>query len=317
MYAIDWAVRKELRVYDVKKEKVKTISSTVPEFAKFLTSIKKPTNFYFEEGGGDSFKLLARRKGHEVHTILGKKTKEYRDNLGVEKSDEADAVIIGQMAKSQPDEFYQFRELDEVTARISILFKERADTEENLVRQKNKLFALKNRLELINLDGYKDKVIERKQDIIDALEKEFELQTKLLGKEVEKHPAWTNYLKDIKGVGAAVGAGLIARIKRASRFTDKYSLRHFAGMIQKKGNQQFDHKLKRTLYHFTEEIIKQRTPVWRELYDNIKEFYKGKHPDWSKGKVNNFAKKFVQTKFLDSVFEKMIEIEKDAREGVQ
>ena len=81
--------------------------------------------------------------------------------MGVEKSDEADAVIIGLMTQSQPEEFYQFRELDDVTARISILFKERADTEESLVRQKNKLFALKGRLELINLDGYKDKVIER------------------------------------------------------------------------------------------------------------------------------------------------------------
>jgi len=317
MFSVDWAVKKELRVYDVKKEKLKTISSTVSEFAKFLTSIKKPTSFYFEEGGGDSFKLLARRKGHEVYTILGKKTKEYRDNLGVEKSDEADAVIIGQMAKSLPGEFYQFRELDDITARISILFKERADTEENLVRQKNKLFALKGRLELINLDGYKDKVIERKQNIIDALKKEFELQTKLLGKEVENHPAWTGYLKDIKGVGAAVGAGLIARIKRASRFTDKYSLRHFAGMITKKGNQQFDHKLKKTLYYFTDEIIKNRTPIWRELYDNMKEFYKEKHSDWSKGKVNNFAKKFVQTKFLDSVFENMIKVEKDANAGMQ
>lgn len=314
MYSIDWAVRKELRVFDIKKEKLKTISSTVPEFAKFLTSIKDPTNFYFEEGGGDSFKLLARRKGHQVYTILGKKTKEHRDNLGVEKSDEADAVIIGLIAKSQPEEFYQFRELDDITARISILFKERADTEESLVRQKNKLFALKGRLELIDLDGYKEKVIKRKENIIDALEKEFRLQSKLLGKEVEKHHVWSNYLKDIKGVGAVVGAGLIARIKRASRFTDKYSLRHFAGMIAKKGNQQFDHKLKKTLYHFTEGIIKQRTPIWRELYDNMKEFYKDKHPDWSKAKVNNFAKKFVQTKFLDSVFENMIKIEKDAED---
>lgn len=317
MYSLDWATRKELRVYDVTKDKLKIIPSTVPEFAKFLTGIKKPDSFYLEEGGGGSFKLLARRKGHQVHTIPGKKTKEYRENIGLEKSDEVDAVIIGQIAKTQPGEFYQFRELDDVTARIAILFKERADTEESLVRQKNKLFALKDRLELISLDGYKDKVIERKQSIINALQKEFELQSKLLGKEVEKHPVWTDYLKDIKGVGAAVAAGLIARIKRASRFTDKYSLRHFAGMVAKKGDQGFDHKLKKTLYHFTEEIIKQRTPVWRESYDNMKEFYKGKHPDWSKGKVNNFAKKFVQTKFLDSVFEKMREVEKDARSAMQ
>lgn len=317
MFSVDWAVNKELKIYDIQKDKLKTILPTIPEFSKFLTRIKKSTDFYFEEGGGDSFKLLARRKGHRVYTVPGKKTKEYRENVGLEKSDEADVVIIGRIAKIQPGEFYQFRELDDITARIAILFKERADTEEDLVRQKCKLFALQSRLELINLDGCKDKVIERKENIINALQKEFELQSKLLGKEVKKHPVWTNYLKDIKGVGAAVGAGLIARIKRASRFTDKYSLRHFAGMITKKGNSQFDHKLKKALYHFTEEIIKQRTPFWREMYDSRKEDYRKKHPSWSKGKVNNFAKKFVQTMFLDSVYKEMTKIERDATRDMQ
>ncbi len=309
MYSIDWATKKELRVYDIKKDKMKKVSPTISEFSKFLSKIKKPTSFYLEEGGGDSFKLLARRAGHKVFTIPGKKTKEYRDNLGMEKSEEVDAIIIGQIAKNNPEQFYQFNEMDALTARISILFKERADTEETLVRQKNRLFALKNRLELINLDGYKEKVIEKKEDIIKVLQEEFKLQTKLLGKELAKHPLWIEYLKNIKGVGPAVGAGLIARIKRASRFTNKYSLRHFAGMITKKGDQQFDHKLKKTLYFFTEGVIKQRVPVWRELYDNMKEFYKTRHSDWSKGKVNNYAKKFVQTKFLDSVFENMLKIE--------
>ncbi len=317
MYSIDWAIKKELRVYDIKKEKLKTISSTIPEFAKFLTSIKKPTNFYFEEGGGDSFKLLARRNDHKVFTIPGKRTKEYREQKGLEKSDEADAVIIGLLAKSQPDEFYQFQELDDTTARIAILYKQRCDVEMTLVRVKNQLFALKNRLELINLDGYKDKIIKGKELIIKDIKKDFDRQTRILDKEIKKHPIWP-YFEGIKGgVGTVVAGGLIANIKRASRFPSKYSLRHYAGMVTKKGNQTFNHKLKRALYFFTEGIIKGRTPIWRELYDNMKKFYKEKHPDWSKGKVNNFAKKFVQTKFLDSVFENMIKVEKDATGSLQ
>jgi len=295
----------------MEKGKLKTIPPTIEEFKKFLAKIKKPTNFYFEEGGGDSFKLLARRNDHQVFTIPGKRTKEYREEKGLEKSDEADAVVIGMLAKSRPDEFYQFQELDEVTARISIIYKQRLDVEMMMVRAKNQLFALKNRLEIINLDGYEKKVIKGKELIIKDIEKDFDRQTRILEKQVKKHPLWM-YFEGVKGVGAAVAGGLIARIKRASRFPSKYSLRHYAGMITKKGDQEFDHKLKRALYFFTEGIVKARTPEWRDLYDNMKVYYANKHQDWSKGKVDAYAKKFVQTQFLDKVYEEMLKVEGDA-----
>ena len=130
-----------------------------------------------------------------------------------------------------------------------------------------------------------------------------------MDKLIQKHPIWENYLKNEKGVGAVVAGGLIAGIKRASKYDSKYSLRHYAGMIEKKGNQGFNHQLKRTLYFFIEGIIKSRTPKWRELYDNMKIYYAEKHPDWKKGKINNYAKKFVQTKFLDGLYKKMLEVE--------
>lgn len=307
MYAIDWAVKKKLRVYDVQKDKLKSIPSTLEAFAKFLRG-KDKTRFNFEEGGGDTYKLQARRAGHEVFTIPGKQIKNYRDELGLAKSDDADALIIGRFAQHYPERFYQFQELDEITARIAILFKERLDTEQTLVRTKNRLFALKLRLELINLDGHKEKVIKRKENVIKALEQEFNDQTRLLFREVKKHPL-NSYFKEIKGVGPVTAAGLIATIKRASRFDDRYSLRHYAGMVKKKGDQNFNHPLKRALYFFCTAIIKHRTPFWRELYDNMKIYYKEKHPDWRKGHVNNYAMKSVETKFLDSVYKKMKEIE--------
>lgn len=51
MFAVDWAVKKELRIYDMKRDKLKTITPTVPDFSKFLATIKKPTNPLFFEGG--------------------------------------------------------------------------------------------------------------------------------------------------------------------------------------------------------------------------------------------------------------------------
>lgn len=307
MFAIDWAIKKELKVYDIQKDKLKSIPATLEAFAKFLQN-RKSTQFFFEEGGGDSYKLQARREGHEVFTIPGKQIKDYRDGLGLAKSDAVDAVVLGKFARLHPEKFYQFQELDEITARIAVVFKERRNTEETMVREKNRFFAFKKRLELISLDGYKEKLIERNEKVIKEREKLFGVQTRVLEKMVRAHPL-NNYFEGIKGVGPVTAAGLIATIKRASRFGDRYSLRHYAGMVKKKDDQKFNHDLKRALYFFCTAIIKHRTSVWRELYDNMKIYYKDKHSDWRKGHVNNFAMKFVETKFLDSVYKRMKEIE--------
>lgn len=308
-YAIDWATKKDLAIT---KDgiKVKFIPATIESFDKFLEGLNGDKHqFYFEEGGGDSFKLLANRNNHKVFTTLGKYTEDKREKLGIEKTDENDVKIIFDMAKDNPELFREYSLLDITTAKICVLFKIRKDTEENLVRAKNRLFALDKRLELLDLGKGKDRLLEKEKATIKALTEKFKLQTNELDKLVEKHPIWVNYLKDEKGIGAVVAGGLIAGIKRASKYDNKYSMRHYAGMITKKGNQGFNHQLKRTLYFFVEGIIKARTPKWRELYDNMKVYYANKHPDWKKGRVNNYAKKFVQTKFLDKLYKKMVEVE--------
>jgi len=126
---------------------------------------------------------------------------------------------------------------------------------------------------------------------------------------VKKSPLWINYLKDIKGVGPVTAAGIIGSVRRFSRFPNKYSIRHFAGMITKKDNSSYNRYLKSALYNFIEGIIKRRTQPWRELYDKMKVYYKEKHLDWKPGKVNAYAKKAVQTKFLDWVWNKGVQIE--------
>ena len=69
-------------------------------------------------------------------------------------------------------------------------------------------------------------------------------------------------------------------------------------MVKKSAHSDYNRYIKVVLFQFAEGIIKARTPKWRELYDNMKIFYQKKHEDWSKGKINNYAKKFIETKFL-------------------
>jgi len=309
LYAVDWATKKKFHILDMHRDKLKEIDSGVESMLKFIGGLKPKSKLFLEEGGGDSLKLVAFKEGHQVFTIPGIRTKEYREELGLEKSDETDAVIIGRLARQKPDFFYEFRKLDQLTAGIAVLFKERSETEKTMVRAKNQLFALEQRLRFMDLDQYGEKAVSRKEAVIEALEKSFNLQTKILGKQIEQHPLWIGYLKDVKGVGPIVAVGLVAGIKRAGRFPNNYSLRHYAGMIPRKNGYAFNHQLKRTLYFFADGIVKNRTPVWRELYDNMKEYYRKKHTDWRKGKVDAFARKFVETRFLDEVYEKMKRLE--------
>lgn len=307
IYAIDWATKKDLAITK-DGQKVKFIPATIESFEKFINSLDGAGGqFYFEEGGGDSFKLLADKNDHKVFTILGKIINDRREESGIEKNDENDVKIIFSMAKNNPGSFREFALLDIITAKICVLFKIRSDTEQNLVRAKNRLFSLEKRLELLDLGKDKKKLMEKEKEVIKKLEGKFKLQTDSLGKLVKKHSLWNSYLENEKGIGPVVTGGLIAGIERASRFENKYCLRHYAGMVTKKGDQTFNHNLKRTLYFFIEGIVKARTPKWRELYDNMKIYYANKHSDWKKGKVDNYAKKFVQTKFLDDLYKKMVE----------
>ena len=53
MYFVKWSIKKELKVFDLKDKKSKTMTPSVGEFSKFLDKIKEENSFYFEEGGED------------------------------------------------------------------------------------------------------------------------------------------------------------------------------------------------------------------------------------------------------------------------
>ena len=301
MFSIDWAVKKKFQIYNVSTEKLESIVPGREAFDKFFGMLSDNHSFHIEEGGGDTFKLLALRYGHRVFTTSGKKVKDFRDKLGWDKTDENDAVVIGILAKEQPQEFYEYKESDILTLKVTILYREYTKLVKDSTRKKNQLYILKNKLELLASEKEVEKIISRRENTIKALGKEVSVVYMQLSKLLEGHPLWINSLKDIKGVGPVTAAGIIGSVRRFSRFTNRDSLRCFAGMRTKKGNYDYNRQLKQALYNFTEGIIQKRTQPWRQLYDDMKIFYKGKHPDWRPAKVDAYARKFVQTKFLDGM----------------
>jgi hypothetical protein len=93
VFSIDWHTKKEIVIYD--GEDAKKLPNSSMAVMEFLASLgKEKCIFIFEAGGGDFFKIAAYRAGHTVLYTTGKSVKQYRDSLGVEKDDVADAVIL-------------------------------------------------------------------------------------------------------------------------------------------------------------------------------------------------------------------------------
>lgn len=301
-FALDWATKREFTVCNVKTGKTNLLSNNIEKWEKWLKSLK-PSKFYLEEGGGDSFKLLARKLRHKVFTVPGIVIKKQRDKYGLKKDDSTDAFMISKVAKLSPNLFREFVELDETLAKIYLIFKMREKTEKNLVIEKNRLFAIGKQLELLDLGGYDKKLIVQQKKLVKSLQEKFKRETFVLQKQVHNSLQWKEFFESIKGCGEVAAGGIMSSIKKVDRFPTQYHLRSFAGMKKLKGNQNFSHPLKRALYFFSVGVIKSKNKKWYRLYKKMKRFYAKKNPDWSKGKIDNYARKFIQTKLLDEYYD--------------
>jgi len=273
-----------------------------------------------------------------VLQVPGKRINDYRESWGKEKTDEGDAKLIydyyseagatGRMIKNsvgavprlkdnkggsasrgvknsmtimypaQPPSFTLFTEQNADIAEIKILFREHEDKKKDMVREKLKKIAFKRKFEIAQVaDDRIKKMLFHKDISIVAKEKEVELIKKELEKKVKQFNVWNNYLEIVKGIGPVIAAGLIGELG-GREFDGDESLKHYAGMLPRNDSTNYNRYVKATLFQFVESIIKARTLVWRDLYDSMKEFYSKKHGDWRPGKIDAYAKKFVETKFL-------------------
>jgi len=182
-------------------------------------------------------------------------------------------------------------------------------------REKNRLIAFTRKFKIARVaDDRIGKITAQKDASITAKEKEVAELKKILEKKVEDFPVWA-YYKDVKGIGPTIVAGLIGEL--GGREFSRDGLRHYSGMIKKYtkkighyhsvnnpdgGHASKNNHIKAILYHFAECIIKARTPKWRPLYDDMKKYYAKKHKNWRPGKVDAYAKKFIETKFLEEFY---------------
>lgn len=197
-----------------------------------------------------------------------------------------------------PPSFSLFTEQYADIAELKILFREHEDLKKEMVREKLRKIAFKLKFEIARVsDDRIKKMLFHKDAAIVAKEREVEQLKKILEKKVKTFNVWPAYLENLKGVGPMIAAGLIGELG-GRQFDSSESLKHYAGMIPRKSSTSYNRYIKAVLFQFAAAIVKNRTPLWREMYDSMRDFYRDKHKDWRPGKLHAYAMKFVEAKFL-------------------
>ncbi len=200
-------------------------------------------------------------KGVNVFRCTPNKTADLREELGWEKTDENDAKIIYELYRREPEAFRETKE----DMKLVSLYAGYKNMQGNKVALSNCCWALQD-------------------EELDEINKQMKKTEKLLldkaMKEVDKFSIYTEFLKDIKGVGPSISAGLIAYTGDIGKFSNVSKLWKYFGYDVRDGQapkktkgqpSNWHHKARCLCYLISDMFIKHRTPIYRDIYDKEKE----------------------------------------------
>lgn len=249
--AIDWSHKEEkLAVYDGKK-----LRKSLPKL--------KTGDQVFAENIPQKHVQSWLDNGIEIHRCRPNDTSKYRDGLGLPKTDELDALIIWKLATEYPEKFRRW-EGDPVLTSMYRTFKE---IQKGCVRQSNRVWAKE---ESIAKEVLSD---------LEVIEKKI---AKAMKAELESYEVW-DWLKQIKGISVVIAAGLVAFIDKLGikNIPQVSSLWHYFGVhvqdgkaVKRQSGTVMDYNPDAktlVLGIISDSFIKQRTPLYRSLYDVEKE----------------------------------------------
>lgn len=249
--ALDWSHKEEkLAVFDGEK-----VRKTMPKLTK--------GDQVFAENIPQKYAQSWLDTGVEIYRCTPNDSAALREALGLPKTDELDAQIIWRLAEERPDLFRRW-EGDPILTTMYRTFKE---IQKSRVRQGNRVWAKE---EGIAQDVLTD---------LGAIEKKVR---KAMRAELDKYPIWA-WLQQIKGIDVNTAAGLVAFIDKLGikNINTVSSLWHYFGVHVENGKavrrahgeaMTYNPEAKSlVLGVIADSFIKQRTPLYRPLYDTEKE----------------------------------------------
>jgi len=149
-------------------------------------------------------------------------------------------------------------------------------------------------------------------------------------------PIWTEFMKDINGIGPCLAGSLIAGIVDIDRFNYVSSLWKYCGMDvvngeapkRRKGEKiSWNPFLRMTIFKLTDSFVIQSADkcLYRRLYDEKKAYYRAQYPEpidtgkknkdgkpiykYSDGHIHNMAKRYAGKIFIEHFWVKWRELE--------
>lgn len=184
---------------------------------------------------------------------------------------------------------------------LSELYNQRQSTQRQRIRLSNQLSAIERgdspaNPELPTLFMARFEAIEKEVD-------------GFIAQAIAEHPAWP-WLKGVKGIGPALAGRLLAPID-IQRATSVSALWKYAGQgVTAEGERDkptkgeklpYNADLKATCYLIGTSFLRSASP-YRRFYDSKKAYYQANRPDWTKGRIDMAAKRFMVKMFLSHLW---------------
>lgn len=251
MLGIDWSHTKHFAVYDGEK-------AQVVDRAR-LMEMAKGQEAAIEQGCPLSIAYELAREA-KLFLVPATEVAKYRDEHGIEKTDLNDAQVIWTLAQAEGRNQVS---LSDSQLRLTYLYHEY-------------LFHLQGRIALNNI--YKGAKRHFGDDLVGDLllfpfaAEQMEQKEEGLKKEIERLvPVLPPKLDKIKGFSPWLWAGIMI-IADPRLFASKSAYRVYCGLVDRKSKKyKFSRNASRIYWLLADQIIKQRTNGWRDIYDKNKE----------------------------------------------
>lgn len=315
MIAVDWSHTKDLTTYDGKKVRIEDKKALLKRITKgesnhSLESRKVTQPLVLEQGCPLSLVYYFTKMGIPVQLIDNKATENYRKEHNLKKSDEADARIIYELTtngvKLEPiemdnkllqmhDLYHQYCRYQK--ARVALENMKRAHLRQYESGESTPTSLSINSIQpdLLPYDIAIDTLEAREKSLL----KKLELTAKGLplfeaGGESNRtlNSMIRANLPAIKGLGQRIWLGLMVTANPAD-FKCLSAYLRFCGLTNDVMQTHKYNRHAKMLYHMlAEEVMKQRDPRFRPIYDKCKADFKEKHPEVEVKTINGKKVKF-------------------------
>lgn len=336
LIAIDWSHTKDLTTYDGKKVRVETLKQLLSRINKdggeSISSLKsiikvQSPSVILEQGCPMSLIYNLTKIGIQVSLIDNKATEHYRQTNAIDKSDETDARIIYELSNNGArlqkinvdneliqlhDVYHQYCRYQK--ARVSLQNMKRAHQRQygidrSGVRESN--FTIKSRVnihltpDLLPYDIAIDTLMAREKTLLKRLgqiAKDLPLFEAGGESKEASQSNKTTQPPAIKGLGQRIWLGILITANPGN-FKCLSSYLRYCGLTDDAIKSHRYNRHARMLYHMlAEQIMKQRDPIFRPIYDKCKTDIALKHPDYKKGHIHNAALNRTSTFLAKKIF---------------